>query len=148
MSKFVAVVKPRMRASIVAALVAMAMPSLAADDLAVAKEYTVRYCSQCHTFEQGEKHGQGPNLFGLIGREAAAAPGFVYSEGIKEALKGKVWDHDRSTLGMAGIRPMAQGRLQITPHLRFTRPIGAPGADRLFQSQERQMSQEMLTILL
>lgn len=94
MSKFVAVVKPRMRASIVAALVAMAMPSLAADDLAVAKEYTVRYCSQCHTFEQGEKHGQGPNLFGLIGREAAAAPGFVYSEGIKEALKGKVWDHD------------------------------------------------------
>ena len=57
MSKFVAVVKPRMRASIVAALVAMAMPSLAADDLAVAKEYTVRYCSQCHTFEQGEKHG-------------------------------------------------------------------------------------------
>ena len=57
MSQFVAVVKPRMRASIVAALVAMAMPSLAADDLAVAKEYTVRYCSQCHTFEQGEKHG-------------------------------------------------------------------------------------------
>ena len=27
-----------------------------------------------------------------MGREAAAAPGFVYSEGFKEALKGQVWD--------------------------------------------------------
>jgi cytochrome c len=71
---------------------ATATPTLAADDLAAAKEYTVRNCRQCHTFEKGEKHGQGPNLFGLLGREAAAAPGFVYSDGIKEALKGKVWD--------------------------------------------------------
>ena len=75
-------------------LAAAATPLFGADDLAAAKEYTVKYCSQCHTFEQGEKHGQGPNLFGLIGREAAAAPGFVYSPGIKEALNGKVWDRD------------------------------------------------------
>ena len=94
MSKIVAAVKAGRQAAVVAVFVATAMPLLAADDLAAAKVYTVRYCSQCHTFEQGEKHGQGPNLFGLIGREAAAAPGFVYSEGIKEALKGKVWDLD------------------------------------------------------
>ena len=94
MSKFVAAVKAVMEGAVVAASVATAMPLYAADDLAAAKTYTVRYCSQCHTFEQGEKHGQGPNLFGLIGREAAAAPGFVYSEGLKEALKGKVWDLD------------------------------------------------------
>ena len=92
MSKFAAGVKAVMEGAVVAVFVATATPLFAADDLAAAKEYTVRYCSQCHTFEQGEKHGQGPNLFGLIGREAAAAPGFVYSEGIKEALKGKVWD--------------------------------------------------------
>ena len=83
-----------MRKLLAAAIVAVAMPSFAADDLEAAKTYTVRYCSQCHTFEKGEKHGQGPNLFGLIGREAAAAPGFVYSDGIKEALKGKVWDRE------------------------------------------------------
>ena len=94
MSKFVTVVKAVMSGALGAAFVVMAMPAVAADDLAAAKEYTIRYCSQCHTFEQGEKHGQGPNLFGLIGREAAAAPGFVYSAGIKEALKGKVWDRD------------------------------------------------------
>ena len=94
MSKFDTAVKAAMEGAVVAALVATAMPLFAQDDLAAAKAYTVRYCSQCHTFEQGEKHGQGPNLFGLIGREAAAASGFVYSEGIKEALKGKVWDRD------------------------------------------------------
>ena len=79
------------RAAIIAAFCA-AMPLYAADDLTAARELTVRQCSQCHTFDKGEKHGQGPNLFGLLGREAAAAPGFVYSEGIKEALKGQVWD--------------------------------------------------------
>ena len=94
MSKFVADVNAVMRGALGAVFVAMAVPSFAADDLAAAKEYTIRYCSQCHTFEQGEKHGQGPNLFGLIGREAAAAPGFVYSAGIKEALQAKVWDRD------------------------------------------------------
>ena len=74
------------------AVLCVALPLRAADDLAAARELAVRQCSQCHTFDQGEKHGQGPNLFGLIGREAAAAPGFNYSDGLKEALKGKIWD--------------------------------------------------------
>jgi len=91
MSNF-AVLKTLLGGAAVTASVAVSVPLAAADDLAAAKEYTVRYCSQCHTFENGEKHGQGPNLFGLIGRDAASAPGFVYSDGIKEALKGKVWD--------------------------------------------------------
>ena len=94
MSKFVAAVKAGVQCAVVSMCIATAMPLFAADDLAAAKEYTIRYCIQCHTFEQGEKHVQGPNLFGLIGREAAAAPGFVYSPGIKEALNGKVWDRD------------------------------------------------------
>jgi hypothetical protein len=34
------------------------------------------------------KHGQGPNLFGLIGRGGGGAR-FNYSDGIKEALKGR-----------------------------------------------------------
>lgn len=67
-------------------------PAWAADDLAEARELVVTQCSQCHTFYKGEKHGQGPNLFGLLGREAAAVEGFVFSPGLKEAVKGKVWD--------------------------------------------------------
>ena len=88
-----------------------AMPLQAADDLAAARELAVRQCSQCHTFDKGEKHGQGPNLFGLIGREAAAAPGFNYSEGIKEALKGKIWDAellDRWLADTIAVAPKAQ----------------------------------------
>src|SRR5215211_1805048 len=80
-----------LRAAMMAVL-CVAMPLHADDDLTAVRELTVKQCSQCHTFDKGEKHGQGPNLFGLLGREAAAAPGFVYSEGIKEALQGQVWD--------------------------------------------------------
>ena len=82
----------RMLRGLVVAALGSAAPLWAADDLAAARELTVRQCSQCHTFDKGEKHGQGPNLFGLVGRQAAAVPGFAFSEGIKEALKGKVWD--------------------------------------------------------
>ncbi len=111
MTNSVAVTKAIMGGAAVAVFSAAAMPLFAAEDLAAAKEYTVRYCSQCHTFEQGEKHGQGPNLFGLIGREAAAAPGFVYSEGMKEALKGKVWDRallDEWLTDTIAVAPKAQ----------------------------------------
>src|SRR5258706_7448429 len=90
----IAAMRAMVPAAVTAWVVASATPVFAADDLEAAKAYTIRNCSQCHTFEQGEKHGQGPNLFGLIGREAAAAPGFVYSDGIKEVLKGKIWDRD------------------------------------------------------
>jgi len=69
-----------------------ATPLCVADDMAAARALTVTQCSQCHTFDKGEKHGQGPNLYGLIGREAAAVPGFVFSDGIKASLKGKKWD--------------------------------------------------------
>ena len=75
-----------------AALLCAALPVCSADDLSAARDLTIRQCSQCHTFEKADKHGQGPNLFGLLGREAGAAPGFVYSDGFKEALKGQIWD--------------------------------------------------------
>jgi cytochrome c len=88
-----------------------AMPLRAADDLNAARELTIRQCSQCHTFEKGDKHGQGPNLYGLLGREAGAAPGFVYSDGFKEALKGQVWDTallDRWLTDTLVVAPRAQ----------------------------------------
>ena len=69
-----------------------AISARAADDLTEARELVVTQCSQCHTFYKGEKHGQGPNLFGLLGREAAAVEGFVFTPGLKEAVKGKIWD--------------------------------------------------------
>ena len=81
------------------------------EDLAKAKKLTERDCKQCHTFGKGEQHGQGPNLFGLIGLPAAAAPGFVYTDGIKEALLGKTWDRellDRWLTDTIAVAPKAQ----------------------------------------
>ena len=67
-------------------------PALSADDLEAARQLAINHCSQCHTFDEGQPHGQGPNLFGLIGREASNITGFRFSEGYKEAMQGKVWD--------------------------------------------------------
>ena len=99
-----------LRAAAMTALCA-AVPLRAADDLSAARELTIRQCSQCHTFEKGDKHGQGPNLFGLLGREAGAAQGFVFSEGFKEALKGQIWDTallDRWLTDTLSVAPRAQ----------------------------------------
>jgi cytochrome c len=68
------------------------LPALAADDLDAARALAVSHCIQCHTFGKGEPHGQGPNLYGLIGREAGSAFGFHFSDGFMTALKGKRWD--------------------------------------------------------
>lgn len=68
------------------------LPALGADDLTKAREMSVNHCGVCHTFGKGEPHGQGPNLYGIIGREAGTAFGFHYSEGFKKAMAGRTWD--------------------------------------------------------
>ncbi|MBK0397910.1 cytochrome c family protein [Limibaculum sp. M0105] len=56
---------------------------------AAAGEKLFKQCAACHKVEDGV-HGVGPSLWGVVGREVAAAEGFGYSD----ALAGKdgVWD--------------------------------------------------------
>ena len=52
-------------------------------------ESATKACAACHNFQKGGPNGIGPNLFGVVGRPRASAPGFSYSDAMK--AKGGEW---------------------------------------------------------
>jgi cytochrome c len=59
-------------------------PLLAAADTA-AGERVSRQCATCHTFTQGGRVIQGPNLYGVVGGPKAHLEGFNYSPAMRAA---------------------------------------------------------------
>ena len=59
-------------------------PLLAAADVG-AGERLSRQCVTCHTFNQGGRAGQGPNLYGVLGGPKAHMEGFNYSPAMRTA---------------------------------------------------------------
>lgn len=49
-------------------------------------------CRACHDLAPSDVQKVGPNLAGLVGRKAAAAPGFAYSAALQAAASKLVWD--------------------------------------------------------
>ena len=46
-------------------------------------------CATCHTCNEGGPNKQGPNLFGVIGRQSGQVSGFKYTKANQES--GIVW---------------------------------------------------------
>lgn len=75
-----------------AAMLLASAGALAQSPEALGQRLAQSSCAQCHGFAQSEGHGVGPNLHGVVGRKAAAAEGYAYSQPFADAMKGRTWD--------------------------------------------------------
>lgn len=77
----------------------------------VAKGESVsKKCGACHSFEKGGPNKVGPDLWAVVGRDIAHAPGFAYSQGMQEfAAKEKTWTYDHLYAFLANPRGVVNG---------------------------------------
>ena len=53
-----------------------------------------QHCAACHQIAADAPQGMGPNLRGVVGRQAGQVKGFAYSAEFKKALAKKSWTPD------------------------------------------------------
>ena len=64
-------------------------------------------CATCHTIDEGGSNGTGPNLYGILGAEKQAKPGFGYS-GALSSTEGN-WSWERMDAWLANPSSYARG---------------------------------------
>lgn len=67
-----------------------------------------RQCASCHSFDQGGRHGVGPNLWGIVGADHAHAAGFNYSQALA-GMRGTPWGFEELNRFIAAPRAYAPG---------------------------------------
>jgi cytochrome c len=86
----------RMCSGIPGSLVMIALgvsPAFAAGDAAKGQADFVRECALCHTTGKDEPNRYGPNLFGIVGRQAGSFPGYRYSPAFRSSANW-AWNPD------------------------------------------------------
>lgn len=85
-----------MKLKIIAAAAALMITpgvALAAGDAAKGEKIYKKKCKACHTVDKDGKKKVGPNLYGIIGKQAGQFPKFKYGKLLKAAAEaGLVWD--------------------------------------------------------
>ena len=105
--------------------------SFAAEGDAVKGERVFKRCIACHSLEPGKKKPTGPNLHGVVGRQAGIDPDYRYSKPMKDAGEGGlVWTEEALFEYLADPRkyvpkskmilklPKEQDRLDVIAHLK------------------------------
>lgn len=86
----------------------------AGPDIANGKTTFNTMCNVCHSVQPGGAAGEGPNLYGLVGRPAGSQPAFAkYSEALKGS--GLVWSPEN--LDRFLLSPMAMVPGTVMPML-------------------------------
>jgi cytochrome c len=83
---------PATTALLLAAASLAAAPAHAGGDAKRGQGTFVEECGDCHSPKEG-KAKKGPPLFGVVGRNAATAADFVYSDAMKQS--GIVWTPEK-----------------------------------------------------
>jgi cytochrome c len=111
---------------------------LAKADVAAGQKSTLQLgCVACHSFNEGGKNGLGPNLYNVVGHQAAAHEGYTYSAALKG--KGGDWTYDNlnawllkpatyatgTKMSFAGIAD-GQTRANVIDYLRSLSPSPVP----------------------
>ena len=82
-----------------------------------ARSSSRRKCTICHRLDETGKKKVGPNLWGVVGRPIASAPGFKYSKGLGKHA-GKTWTEDNLNAWLTKPRAFAKGTRMAFPGFR------------------------------
>jgi glucose/arabinose dehydrogenase len=81
-----------MNNKIAAALALLGAASMATAAPSAGQTYFAQNCASCHTADAGMGSRAGPPLFNVVGRKAASAPGYNYTDALAKAgAAGKTW---------------------------------------------------------
>ena len=64
-------------------------------------------CTQCHSFDKGDPHKLGPNLWAVVGAKPGSKEGFSYSESMK--AKKEIWNEETLNTYLANPRKALPG---------------------------------------